>query len=258
MEDDVKIFINDPDKSPTLVYLPGIHGDASLVREFKKYVAGKLRFIEIEYGRNPDWEIQNYADRIEAALKRCGVDECYLLAESFGSQVMWAIMSKPRSFKVKGIILAGGFVRHPFISGVKIAKAVTKILSLRMIELYLRSYIWICKLLFRKEHRDKQVLNEFKRNRIDDADRRAIIKRYELIIKNDHRTVAKTVQAPVYFLAGRWDYIIVPRGPVLRWLRKNSPSFCDYKIIDGADHPVLANAPESSAKQILQWLGINY
>ncbi|MGB9602610.1 MAG: alpha/beta fold hydrolase, partial [Limisphaerales bacterium] len=172
MDESVKIYINDPDKFPILVYLPGIHGDASLVGEFKKHIAGKVRFIEIEYPKNPDWEIQDYASAIESALLQCGVDECYLLAESFGSQVAWGLMSKHRAFKVNGIILAGGFVRHPFIPGVKIVKTLTGILSLRMIELWLKFYVWICKLFFRKERRDKKILKDFTRNRINDADRR--------------------------------------------------------------------------------------
>lgn len=254
---EVKITVNDAGKNPTLVYLPGIHGDASLVKEFKKYVAGKICFVEIEYPKNPDWEIEDYALAVESALKKTGIGECWLLAESFGSQVAWAILSKRRQFKANGVILAGGFVRHPIIIGVKLIRLITICLPLNAIELWLKIYIWICRLFFRKNRREKKVLNDFVRNRLDDADRRAIVKRYELIIKYDHRPTAKTVQTPIYFLAGRWDYLIVPWKSVLRWLKKNCPAFCDFKIVPGADHPVLANAPELSANQILKWLGIS-
>lgn len=112
----------------------------------------------------------------------------------------------------------------------------------------------MCRVLFRKKKAVEQpVPEQFVRNRLDDADRLAIIARYELIIRNDYRSVASKTSVPVYFLAGKWDFI-VPWQPVLKWLKKNCPGFKGYKILSSADHPVLSVAPEESAKQILEWI----
>jgi len=253
--DNVKITINDIGLTPILIYLPGIHGDASLGKEFRKFIAGKICFVEIEYPPNENWELDDYANSIISALNLIGIKECWLLAESFGSQVSFAIASKNCDIKFNGIILAGGFVRHPFIIGVRIVKWITKLMPMCLVKLWLKVYVAVCKIFFKRERKDKKIIKDFARNRIDDADRRAIVKRYELIIKNDLRPIAKETKIPIYFLAGRWD-VIVPWRPVLNWLKKNCPAFKDYKILNGADHPVIANAPETSAKQILDWLGV--
>jgi pimeloyl-ACP methyl ester carboxylesterase len=248
----IKIFFQGC--TPVIVYLPGIHGDSSLAQRIRKYFEGKVCFVEFEYSKRTDIELADYANIIEDVLIRNGIKECWLLAESFGSQVAWSIVSKERAFKVKGIILAGGFVRHPFIPGVYIVKVISKLLPIWLIELWLKFYIVMCRLFFRKKKSVEQpVPEQFVRNRLNEADKLAIIARYELIIRNDLRPIAGKTTIPVYFLAGKWD-IIVPWQPVLHWLKKNCPGFKGYKILPSADHPVLTVAPEESANQILEWL----
>lgn len=255
---DFCIKINSPECSPILVYLPGIHGDSSLARKIRPYFENKICFVEIEYSKRTDLSLKDYGKNIERLITDAGIKECWLLAESFGSQVAWEIVSRKRSFAVKGIILAGGFVRHPFIPGVKVVRAISKTLSIRSIELWLRFYIAFCKLFFRQNNKQHQpVPDQFVKNRLDEADRDAIVARYGMIIQSDYRSVAGSVSVPVFFMSGRWDFI-VPWVPVLRWLKKNCPGFREYKIIQGADHPVLSAAPEQSAAQILKWIFSTY
>ena len=113
--DNVKITVNDEGLTPILVYLPGIHGDASLGKEFRKFIAGKICFVEIEYPPNEHWELDDYANSIISALNLIGIKECWLLAESFGSQVSFAIASKS-DIKFNGIILAGGLLDTHLLS----------------------------------------------------------------------------------------------------------------------------------------------
>src|ERR1700677_2868257 len=97
---------------PTVIYLPGLHGDWTLVTSFRVALAGRARFVEITYPRSLIWTIADYADAIESALREAGITSGWLLGESFGSQITWELAgSSQSSFKADGIILANGFVK---------------------------------------------------------------------------------------------------------------------------------------------------
>ena len=55
---------------PTLVYLPGLHGDWTLVGSFRHAVSGRVRFVEMTYPRTLAWSLDDYGREIEAALAR--------------------------------------------------------------------------------------------------------------------------------------------------------------------------------------------
>src|SRR3569832_1550836 len=96
----------------TLVYLPGVHGDWTLVGGFRRAVLGRVRFVEVCYPRTRTWSLGEYAAQIEKALREAGISRGWLLGESFGSQVVWELLRQNR-FKAEGVVLAGGFVRNP-------------------------------------------------------------------------------------------------------------------------------------------------
>jgi len=79
---------------PTLVYLPGLHGDWTLVTSFRAAVAGRVRFVEFTYPRTVTWSLEDYADAIESALIEHGIDRGWLLGESFGSQPAWRLIAR--------------------------------------------------------------------------------------------------------------------------------------------------------------------
>ena len=112
MPEELQIRIHGEASLPTLVYLPGLHGDWTLVSSFRKAVFGRVRFIEFTYPRTLTWSLDDYATAVDSALLENGITSGWLLAESFSSQVAWPIAEKGR-LETKGIILAGGFVRHP-------------------------------------------------------------------------------------------------------------------------------------------------
>ena len=76
---------------PTLVYLPGVHGDWTLVSSFRAAVAGRVRFVEITYPRTLTWSLEDYAVAIQEALLSHGITRGWLLAESYGSQIAAAL-----------------------------------------------------------------------------------------------------------------------------------------------------------------------
>ena len=70
------------------------------------------------HARSPGrWKIIRMPSK--ARLLAEGIDKGWLLAESWGSQPAWALVGRnlktaASRFQVKGLILAGGFVKHPF------------------------------------------------------------------------------------------------------------------------------------------------
>src|SRR5580765_7991273 len=100
----VQVRVYGNDTLPTLIYLPGLHGDWTLVTSFRKHVLGKVRFVEMTYPRTLTWSLEAYAEAIETALAQNGVTHGWLLGESFGSQPLWALVQRQK-VRVDGVIL---------------------------------------------------------------------------------------------------------------------------------------------------------
>ena len=79
-----------PTQQPTLIYLPGLHGDWTLVSGFRRALAGRVRFVETTYPRTLTWSLEDYAAGIEAGLAERGISRGWLLGESFSSQCDYA------------------------------------------------------------------------------------------------------------------------------------------------------------------------
>ena len=236
---------------PTLVYLPGLHGDWTLVRSFRQRVSARVRFVEITYPRTLTWSLEDYADAIEQELAAHQIHQGWLLGESFGSQIGWQIAYR-NQFKVSGLILAGGFARHPFRLQVVIAERLMKSASAKSVRQLFRAYAALAKIRYRSAPEVLQDLSEFVARRTD-LDRRASQHRLQLILNNDLSGLASDLNVPVYALTGLVD-VIVPWWPVRRWLHRSCKSFREHKIIWTADHTVLATAPDRSSRAVLAWM----
>ena len=110
--DEVLSRVQGPTTAPTLVYLPGLHGDWTLIAGFRRALGQSVRFVEITYPRTLTWSLVDYARGVEDGLAKLGIRSGWLLGESFGSQVLWEMLNR-HEFKAIGAILAGGFARHP-------------------------------------------------------------------------------------------------------------------------------------------------
>src|SRR5262245_11761940 len=120
MTEKLQIRIHGDGSLPTLVYLPGLHGDWTLVGSFRAAMADHARFVEFTYPRTLEWSLEDYANGIRAALVKNGITEGWLLGESFGSQIVWTLAERSRlsrgkhgtesnSFRIEGIVLTNGF-----------------------------------------------------------------------------------------------------------------------------------------------------
>src|SRR3974390_2844069 len=138
-EEQLKMRVHGPDGAPTLIYLPGLHGDWTLIGTFRKALAGRLRFIEVAYPETRVWSLENHAAAVESMLHQSGISHGWVLAESFGSQIVWPMLARDQ-FEIEGIILAGGFIRHPARWAANLSRVCARRMSLRLIRSLLLGY----------------------------------------------------------------------------------------------------------------------
>jgi len=251
VEETLQLRIYGDPALPTLVYLPGLHGDWTLVGSFRNAIGGKVRFVEMTYPRTLTWSLDDYAAMIEAELSKHGITRGWLLGESFGSQVLWAIVAR-KKFPVDGIILAGGFVKHSLRGAVRFLEKLFGHLSLRMITQTIYAYGKLARLRYRHSPEILDDLDEFIERRTPE-DIKAAQHRLHLIAENDPCRVASTTNTPVYAMAGSLDPI-VPWRLVRHWLRKNCAALRDYQVFRPADHNVLGTAPRKAADHVVRWI----
>ena len=237
---------------PALIYLPGLHGDWTLVGSFRRAVSGRVRFVELTYPRTLTWSLDEYAAGVERALARAAISEGWLLAESYGSQVAWQIIGRSQ-FQARGLILAGGFVRHPTLWGVRLAARLMERVPTALVGSLLQLYGVVLRVRYRRAPEVLGELSEFLGRRTE-LDRLAGGHRLRLIAASDPCDLAGNCNLPVYALTGFFDPVVAWL-PVRSWLRKNCPALRQHKVIFRADHTVLSTAPEAAAAQVLQWIG---
>jgi pimeloyl-ACP methyl ester carboxylesterase len=238
---------------PTLVYLPGLHGDWTLIGGFRQAIRNKVRFVEFTYPRTLTWSLDDYAAAVENALAKNGITGGWLLGESYGSQVLWAMVRRGQ-FTAQGVILAGGFVKHPLRWAIRLAEKLTGRISDALVVRLIFAYSRIAR--FRHRHSPEILagINEYIARRTA-TDRQAAQHRLRLIAENDPRPVASRAPLPVYGLTGISDPI-VPWPWVRSWLGKNCPALRDYKVIWSADHNVLSTTPHEATRQVLKWMAV--
>jgi len=264
---------------PTLVYLPGLHGDWTLVSSFRAALAGRVRFVEFTYPRSLTWSIEEYAVAIQDTLIANEINQGWVLAESFGSQVAWPFVARNATsifssheraaidpavargttgecaserFRIQGLILAGGFVRYPARWGVLLARRFCCGVSLTWLTRILHFYAKYAK--FRHRHAPETLASiaEFIARRTE-LDRQAAAHRLSLIHQYDPTPIARQTTLPVYALSGFFDPI-VPWWQVRPWLRRNCPGYQGGKTILRADHNVLGTAPRIAADRVAGWI----
>lgn len=253
MEDKLELRVHGDAAKPTLVYLPGLHGDWTLVGSFRHALAGRVQFVEVSYPRTLKWSLNDYASAVLEALLDRGITAGWVLAESFSSQVAWSMLAQAKTFTVSGIILAGGFVQYPYRSLVYLARYLNRTIPMSGLRLFLKLYAAYAHFRHRHAPETLNEVHEFVSRRGYELDRQAICRRYDLILGSDFRRLVCQTAVPVYQIYGLIDPI-VPAFPVRRWLGRHCKGHRESKLIWGADHNVLGTAPKEAADQITQWM----
>jgi pimeloyl-ACP methyl ester carboxylesterase len=255
-EESIQLRIHGDRGRPTLIYLPGLHGDWTLVSSFRAAVRERVCFVEFTYPRTTTWSLQDYAHEVINALHANGIRDGWIIGESFSSQVAWQMMEMTREenakFCPRGLILAGGFARYPILTGVKFVRLVNAAMPLWMIRIGLNLYSKYARLRHRRAPETLASIGEFIARRTEE-DRQAILHRYGLILSSRAGEIACRCELPVYALTGFIDPV-VPWLWTIPWLRRRCPGLREYRIILNADHNVLGTAPQRSAEQILEWI----
>jgi pimeloyl-ACP methyl ester carboxylesterase len=255
---DVVCQVRGPASAPTVIYLPGLHGEPTLVQSFGRALGGEIRFVTLEYPRSVTTTLRQLALDSRQALRAAGVDHGWLLAESFGSQVAWAWLEAGTSpteppFTVDGLILAGGFVRFPWPWLVTSTRHATQAVPSRGLGFLLWAFEHWARWWYPHAPEVRRGIEVFAARRREPGDREAMAHRLRLIREADLRPVARECRLPVWSLAGRWDSV-VPMPWVHRWLRRNCPGFRGAVTLGGSDHVVLACQPDRSAEVVRGWV----
>lgn len=258
----VSIRIHGSESLPVLTYLPGLHGDDTLVGAFRRVVTDRLRLAEVTYPQTTSWSLQDHADSVIEALRDAGVTATWLLAESFGSQVAWALFNRlspgdaghHSPITVRGVVLANGFVRHPIPWGVRFVRHFIGLGPLQPHLAVLRAYTRYAQFRLRRDPEQVEDLNAFLENRTE-RDRQAAIHRLQLIADHHPQAVVRGLDTPVFYLAGVMDPL-VPWFMVRWWLRHNCPGYRGGRTVWRSNHVVLVRAPRVCADQICDWMGV--
>jgi pimeloyl-ACP methyl ester carboxylesterase len=255
IEEPIQIRIHGGTSQPTLIYLPGLHGDWTLVSSFRAALNDRVRFVEITYPRTIDWSLERYADAVTDTLAANQIRQGWLLAESFSSQVAWAILNRAEQngFQMQGLILAGGFVRHPLMWTVYVARRLNRVIPMWLLKRTCGFYGRYAKFRHRRAPETLACISEFVKNRTTEIDRQAICHRYDIIARNDPRPIARQAHLPVYQMCGLFDPI-VPWPFVRLWLKANCLGFRGWKLVWNADHNVLGTAPQAAAACVIGWM----
>jgi pimeloyl-ACP methyl ester carboxylesterase len=268
-ETQLQFRLHGDDSQPALIYLPGVHGDWTLISSLRERMKAHVRFVEVTYPRTLTWSMADYGDAVLEALAEQGVTEGMLLGESFGSQVAWdmlaritersrsdlppaAVAKDGSSFRPLGLILAGGFVRYPILPLVDLARGVWRITPAWVRRAFFFGYAHFARWRHRHAPETRAAIHEFIARRTD-LDFRAMGHRLDLIRRNDPRHLSSQLELPVFQLAGLIDPIVC-YPLVKRWLGRHCPGHRESRLIPLADHNVLSTAPDAAASVILRWM----
>jgi pimeloyl-ACP methyl ester carboxylesterase len=251
MAEELQIRVYGDASQPTLIYLPGLHGDWTLIPSFKRALNNRVRFAEVTYPRTLTWSLDDYAAGVETELAEKGITRGWILGESFSSQVVWPMVARGK-FQIEGIILAGGFVKHPIRAAVRLAAKVGGGIPLSWIIRIMFGYAKIARYRYRHSPETGASIQEFIARRTE-LDRQAAVHRLRLIAASDFREIARATKIPIYAITGAIDPI-VPWFCVRHWLRRHCPALREYKIVWRADHNILSTAANTSADQVVQWM----
>lgn len=250
----VRCTVSGPGDAATVVYLPGLHGDCTLFGGLRARLADRFRIVEVAYPRNQDDGLNGLAGTVVRTLQEAGIQRGTLLAESFGSQVAWAILrASPTAFRTERLCLAGGFVSHPWPWAVRSTGGfqfgTASPLLAAMVQLFPRMAPWTGEPWTGRREAIRRFVAERRRN----GDRQAMSRRLRMILDEDLRPTAAGTSIPVHQLSGFWD-LVVPWWSVDRWLRRHCPGRSGPCRLVNTDHAVLFNRPTVAAAWLAEIL----
>src|SRR5207249_2633825 len=153
------------------------------------------------------WSLNEYASGVLDALASVGIEQGWLLGESFGSQIVWEML-RIGSFAIRGIVLSGGFVRHPMPWVVQVVHRVNRNVPMVVLKAFCRLIGVYARFRHCRAPETLYCVSEFIVRRTEEVDPQALAHRYSLIRANDFCKVAAGASVPIYQLTGFFDPVV--------------------------------------------------
>jgi pimeloyl-ACP methyl ester carboxylesterase len=133
-----------------------------------------------------------------------------------------------------------------------LALALWKVTPNKIAKLFFKGYAVFARWRHRHASETAAAIKEFVARRTP-GDLAAMGHRLNLIRRTDPSVLARSIDVPVYSLAGTIDPIVC-HWAVRKWLQRNCPGFRESRVIWPADHNVLSTTPDAAAAQVRQWM----
>ena len=252
IEDDLRYRISGEASSPTLLYLPGVHGDWTPQAAAAPILAEHFRLIETAYPKNPAWALSEFVAAVVRLLDRLKIPSTHLAAESFGSLVgqQFALEHPER---VQSLTIVGGFTRAPDARMIRLTRLGLERLPTRLFEGGVDVYVALRRNRGALHPTPHQVDLPYDAVRTE-AGRRATVRRFEIIGQTDLRPRLHELQLPVRYLGGEHDLIVPTKREIatLEELLPDSAAFESHLIAKGP-HMIIASHAEETVKRIVEW-----
>lgn len=240
-------------EAPLAIYLPGIHGDWTPLETARDALSSRVRLVEIEYPKEPGWDMQRYAHSVRELIDSLKADRAHIVAESFGSLVAWEFALHAPD-RIRSLILVGGFTSTPGMFKTTVAKAglsmVPTILFEKVVDIYSRSR-------GRKKTDGHGGGSIIPYSSVRTAQgHRATISRLAHVQAADYRSELHKMHFPVRYIGGARDRVI----PVAREIDRLTAalpqmSAFESRLIPGAPHMIVASHPDETTASICDWIG---
>lgn len=244
--------VSGSEELPTLVYLPGVHGDWTPLARARSLLGEAARLVEVAYPRVADWTLPDFAKALENLLDLLKLDSVHLVGESFGSLVAWEFgLAHPH--RVRSLSLVGGFSQPPDSRTARWARHALSLVPTVLFETGIDLYV---------AHKNRRGET---RHPGDGAPayaavrttrgRRATANRMDIIHRTDFRPRLGDVAFPVRYIGGEKDRL-VPVQRELATLEKYLPTACDFqgRILSAAPHMIIASHPEQTSGHLHTWV----
>lgn len=242
-----------PDEGPPAIYLPGSHGDPSMLAPARQHLNRELRLHEVTYPRAAEWRLPRYASALEDLMDVLELESAHLIGESFGSMVGLEFgLAHPG--RVRSLTMVGGFCHPVAQRRSSVARRALSHVPGPLLERGLELYT-----AFRGSRgaveRDlswaaiPHVASQSHRTR------RAVAGRLAEVGRADYRSVLHRVRFEVRYLGGGADTAVAVRREI-SLLRNRLPEPARFRshVIAGAPHAVLSTHPRPSAERIVGWI----
>ena len=239
---------------PPAIFLPGVHGDWTLLKRARPILADKLRLIEITYPRAGSWNLGEFSRALEDLMDVLELDSAHLIAESFGSLIGWQFGLECPS-RVRSMVLVGGFCQPPGPQRIGLAKTALSLLPSFILEKGIDLYTSRRAFYLDFAYSDLGGMPIPYFATRSARGRRATVNRLSIIERADFRPHLNRIRFPIRYVGGANDQVVPVRREV-ETLKRRLPAECGFQshVIPGGRHAILASHPEPSARRIVDWV----